>query len=63
MDVLMPDYVRTGPDVGQDSIGLSAVLTAQSSGTEGAGRLVPAILSTCQSSQQRNIRSGFQLLL
>jgi len=63
MDVLMPGYGRTGSNVGQDSLGLSAVLTAQSSGTEGAERLVPAILLTCQSSQKRNIRWGFQLLL
>lgn len=63
MDVLMPGCGRPGPNVGQDSLGLSAVLTARSSGTEGAQRLVPAILLTCQSSQQRNIRWGFQLLL
>lgn len=63
MNILLPGYDRSGPNVGQDSLGLSVVLTAQSSGTEGAGILVPATHLTCQSSQQRNIRWGFQLLL
>lgn len=63
MNILLPGYDRTGPSVGQDSLGLSAVLCLQSSGTEGAGILVPAAHLTCHSSQQRNIRWGFQLLL